>query len=85
MAQNLTVTNQYRITIEYLLTRQVSQTTATITTFQFPSNSGGISFDIVSQLNNTFHTCNSSTQINGVYNSLIRLVTSGTTYKPTPI
>jgi len=85
MKNNLTQTNQYRMTIDYILNRQVAQTTASITTFQFPGNNGSISFDIVSQLNHTFHTCNSSTTIPGLYNSLIRLVTSGATYKPSPI
>ncbi len=85
MVNNLTVTNQYRITIQYILNRQISATTASLTTFQFPANNSGLSLSIVQQLNNTFYNCNSSTTINGVYNSLVRLVTSGTSYKPSPI
>lgn len=73
------------MTIDYILNRNVTQTTAGLTTFQFPANNSGLSYDIVSKLNTMFHTCNSNTTIPGLYNSLIRLITSGTSYKPSPI
>jgi hypothetical protein len=40
---------------------------------------------LLTQLNASFHICNTSTTIPQMYNSLIRLVTTGTAYKPTPI
>lgn len=40
---------------------------------------------LLTQLNATFHVCNTSTTIPKMYNSLIRLITTGTAYKPTPI
>lgn len=79
------ITYQYRFTISYLLNRQVSQTTASITNFQFPTTNASLPLSIVRQLNDTFHTCNTTTTIPGMYNSLIRLITSGSTFKPTPI
>lgn len=70
--------------VQYYLERAVSATTGINTEFEYPSIDGSLDLSILEQLNDTLHECNKPTIIPGLYNSLIRLITTGVTYKASP-
>lgn len=76
---------QFQLVTTYLITRSITETIASDTSFTYPSATTYLNLTQLQDLYTTMTTCNSPTNLPSFYISLIRLNTVGNTYKPRPI